>query len=67
MIRNGPSFRRGKDMTIKGEFVRQLEGEGLIEITYTPSAEMDADPYTKTYTVQQITEYQERTFTELEK
>ena len=66
MIRNGPSFRRGKHMVIKGEFVRELEVEGLIEIVYAPSADMDADPYTKTYSEHQMVVYQERHFTQLE-
>ncbi len=35
IIRNGPSFRHGKRMTIKGEFTHKMEVEGLIEITYS--------------------------------
>ena len=41
-------------MGINGEFIRELEVEGLIKIVYAPSVEMDADPYTKTYSEHQL-------------
>ena len=45
MIRNGPAFRRGKHMTIKGEYAKELEQEGILQLVYTSTEDMLPDAY----------------------
>ena len=68
MIRNGPGFRRAKHMVIKGEFVRELEVEGVLKLVYSPTETMNPGPdaYTKPYAGRQMVKYSTSTFVELE-
>ena len=66
MIRNGVNFRRAKHMLIKGEFVRELEENGLLKMVPVETANMDADAYTKDYRGRQLVKYTLKHFVELE-
>jgi hypothetical protein len=66
MIRNGLNFRRAKHMIIKGEFIKELEQNGIAKMLYTETGEMNADAYTKPYTGRQLAKYTGRFFIELE-
>ena len=66
MIRNGLNFRRAKHMIIKGEFIKEMEMEGITKMVHTRTEDMNADAYTKPYVGRQLAKYTARVFVELE-
>jgi hypothetical protein len=66
MIRNGLNFRRAKHMIIKGEFIKEMEMEGITKMVHTRTEDINADAYTEPYVGRQLAKYTARVFVELE-